>query len=135
MRSSPVRFGLTGRSVRCIRCGHTWFAANMAALGAIAKNSSRRTRPSTGTTCRRNRSRILRKAPVIEAVAMDLAARNRRPPWGLTLTAAEPAGNPHRVERHGQVLFAGRRPIGTWNKEDWDREIWSETSPRSKRQD
>ena len=33
----PCSFGLTGRSVRCIRCGHTWFAANMAALGAIAK--------------------------------------------------------------------------------------------------
>src|SRR5258705_13499370 len=33
----PCSFGLTGRSVRCIRCGHMWFAANMAALGAIAQ--------------------------------------------------------------------------------------------------
>src|SRR5205823_5290235 len=35
--TEPWSFGLTGRSVRCIRCGHKWFAANMAALGAIAK--------------------------------------------------------------------------------------------------
>jgi len=33
----PCSFGLTGRSVRCVKCGHEWFAANMTALGAIAK--------------------------------------------------------------------------------------------------
>src|SRR3954468_22134689 len=33
----PCSFGLTGRSVRCIRCAHTWFAANTTALGAIAQ--------------------------------------------------------------------------------------------------
>src|SRR5438105_6374187 len=35
--TEPWSFGLTGRSVRCIWCGHRWFAANLAALGAIAK--------------------------------------------------------------------------------------------------
>src|SRR6266581_4957106 len=33
----PCSFGLTGRSGRCVKCGHKWFAANMTALGAIAK--------------------------------------------------------------------------------------------------
>src|SRR5215475_7353985 len=33
----PSSLGPSGRSVRCARCGHVWFAANTQALSAIAQ--------------------------------------------------------------------------------------------------
>ena len=33
----PSTLGRTGRSVRCLRCRHVWFAANTEALWAVAK--------------------------------------------------------------------------------------------------
>src|ERR1700682_1287457 len=33
----PSTLGPAGRSVRCVRCGHVWFAAHTAAVSAIAQ--------------------------------------------------------------------------------------------------
>src|SRR5258705_13960046 len=83
----PCSFGLTGRSVRCIRCGHTWFAANMAALGAIAKIH----RVELGLPPEPLVEEPLEnppESPVIEAVAMDLAPE-QAPSLGADIDAAE----------------------------------------------
>jgi len=34
---APSSLGATGRSVRCVRCRHVWFASNAAAMSAIAE--------------------------------------------------------------------------------------------------